>query len=212
VAHTAVAFVELPTSGRFLKRTMDIAGSAACLILLSPLLVLIAIGIKIDSAGPILFSRRLIGYHGNPFTAHKFRTMVADAHDLLVSSPDLLGEYRTNLKITNDPRVTQLGRVLRKFSLDELPQLVSVLKGEMSLVGPRMLGDIELERYGASRDTVLSFKPGLTGLWQVNGRHTVSFERRMELDLEYVRSWNLWLDLSILLKTIPVVLTARGAA
>lgn len=210
--HAAGGFVDLPIQVRLAKRTMDMAGSAAWLVLLSPLLVLIAIGIKIDSPGPILFSRRLIGYHGKPFTAYKFRTMVADAHNLLVSSPELLGEYRANLKIVNDPRVTRLGRVLRKLSLDELPQLVTVLKGDMSLVGPRMLGDIELERYGVWRDKVLSFKPGVTGLWQVNGRHTVSFERRMELDLQYVHNWSLWLDLRILLKTIPVVLTARGAA
>jgi lipopolysaccharide/colanic/teichoic acid biosynthesis glycosyltransferase len=194
-----------------LKRALDLSGAVVCLILLSPLLLAIALLVKLDSAGPVLYKRRLVGLKGQPFTAYKFRTMVSNAHDLLQQDPELLCQYQQTLKIAKDPRVTRLGRILRKTSLDELPQLFNVLRGEMSLVGPRMLGDIELERYGAYKEKVLSVKPGITGLWQVSGRHTVSFERRVELDLEYVEHWSPGLDLKILLLTIPAVLTRKGA-
>jgi lipopolysaccharide/colanic/teichoic acid biosynthesis glycosyltransferase len=198
--------------GRTAKRIVDVLGSIGGLILVAPLGAAICIWIKRDSPGPVLYKRRLIGYMGKPFIAYKFRTMVSDAHEQLLSDPDLFNEYRENLKLANDPRITRSGRFLRKSSLDELPQLINVLRGEMSLVGPRMLGDVELERYGPDRDTVLSCRPGITGLWQVSGRHATSFERRRELDVEYVHGRSFWLDIKILAKTLPVVIRGTGAS
>lgn len=198
--------------GRIAKRVVDVVGSVGGLILAAPVGAAICMWIKRDSPGPTFYKRRLIGYRGKPFTAYKFRTMVSNAHEQLLSDPNLLNEYRENLKLANDPRITRSGRFLRKSSLDELPQLINVLRGDMSLVGPRMLGDVELERYGPDRDTVLSCRPGITGLWQVSGRHKTSFERRRELDVEYVRGWSFWLDIKILAKTLPVVLRGTGAS
>ena len=194
-----------------IKRAVDIVGSIMLLVLLSPLLLVIVIAVKLDSPGPAIYRRRVFGYQGRKFLMYKVRTMVVNAHDILQRDAKLAEEYQHNLKIHADPRVTSLGRILRKTSLDELPQFLNVLRGEMSLVGPRVLGDVELERYGVYKDKVLSVKPGVTGLWQVSGRHTVSFERRMELDMQYVDHWSLDLDLKILLMTIPAVLTRRGA-
>lgn len=197
--------------GRFAKRAVDLVGSICGLIVSAPIGAAICIWVRRDSPGPIFYRRRLIGYKGAPFIAYKFRTMVSNAHEQLLTNPELLNEYRQNLKLANDPRITRSGRFLRKSSLDELPQLINVLKGEMSLVGPRMLGDVELERYGQDRITVLSCRPGITGLWQVSGRHQTSFERRRELDVEYVRTWSFWLDIKILVKTLPVVIRGIGA-
>ena len=194
-----------------IKRLVDFSGALFGLILLSPLLFALYVLIKLDSPGPALFRRGLIGHRGEQFTAYKFRSMVIDADRVLKDNSSLSEEYRKTLKISNDPRVTRIGHMLRKTSLDELPQLFNVLRGDMSLVGPRMLGDVELARYGQAKDTVLSVKPGMTGLWQVSGRHTVSFERRMELDLCYVENWSLWLDLIILLKTPFAVINCKGA-
>jgi undecaprenyl-phosphate galactose phosphotransferase len=198
--------------GRIAKRVVDVLGGTCGLIVVAPLGAAIAIWIKRDSPGPVLYKRRLIGHKGKPFTAYKFRTMVANAHEQLLSDPDRLNEYRANLKLANDGRVTRSGRFLRKSSLDELPQLINVIRGEMSLVGPRMLGDVELERYGPDRDAVLSCRPGITGLWQVSGRHATSFERRRELDIAYVQCWSFWLDVKILAKTLPVVIRGTGAS
>jgi undecaprenyl-phosphate galactose phosphotransferase len=145
------------------------------------------------------------------FTAYKFRSMVPDAHERLLSDPALLKEYREKLKVAQDPRITKFGRWLRRSSLDELPQLINVILGDMSLVGPRMLGDVELERYGSDKEIVLSCKPGITGLWQVSGRQTTTFERRRQLDISYVQNWSLWFDVEILVRTIPVVISGHGA-
>ena len=202
-AHSRLALI--------LKRSIDLGGAVVGIILLFPILLLIAVLVKLASPGPVFYKRRLVGLNGRLFTAYKFRSMVHNAHGLLHQNPELMQEYQQTLKIAKDPRVTRLGQILRRTSLDELPQLINILRGDMSLVGPRMLGDVELARYGDARDKVLSVKPGLTGLWQVSGRHTVSFERRMELDLQYVDHWNLWLDLIILLKTPLVVISGKGA-
>ena len=193
------------------KRAIDIIGALFWLVVLSPLLLLIILIVKLDAPGPILFRRQIFGYRGQKFWALKFRTMVVNAHEIILNDPQLLDEYKRNLKIEQDPRVTRCGWFLRKTSLDELPQLVNILRGEMSFVGPRMLGDLELARYGDSQEKVLSVKPGLTGLWQVSGRHTVSFERRIALDLFYVDHWNLLMDFAILLKTVPAVISGKGA-
>lgn len=196
---------------RAAKRLIDIVGSVAGLIVLSPVLVAICIWIKIDSPGSILYRRRIIGHNGQPFTALKFRSMTRDAHAQLFSDPALLNEYRENLKIAHDPRITRSGQWLRRTSLDELPQLINVIAGNMSLVGPRMLGDVELERYGLDRGIVLRCKPGITGLWQVSGRQTTTFDVRRQLDVTYVRTRSLWLDFKILARTIPVVVSGHGA-
>lgn len=194
-----------------LKRTMDLIGSMTLLLLTWPLFLVIALAIKLDSPGPVYFRRRVAGQHGRLFDVLKFRSMVANAHELLLSDPELLKHYRETLKIENDPRITHVGRFLRKTSLDELPQLINVLKGEMSLVGPRMLGDIELARYAEAAEKVLAVKPGLASLWAVAGRQTISFDRRVELDLDYVENWSMWLDIKILLKCGITVLSMVGA-
>ena len=194
-----------------IKRAIDIVGSLVLLVLLAPLLLVIAIAIKLDAPGPILYKRRVIRRGGKPFMAFKFRSMVANADDLVKQNLTLLQQYQQNLKIVNDPRVTRVGRILRQTTLDELPQLINVLKGEMSLVGPRMLGDVELARFGEYGDKVLSVKPGMAGLWIASGRHTLSFERRVELEMEYIDRWSLWLDIEILLKSALAVIKMVGA-
>jgi len=194
-----------------LKRTMDLIGSITLLLLIWPLFLVIALAIKLDSPGPVYFRRRVAGQHGKLFDVLKFRSMAANAHELLLSDPELLKRYRETLKIENDPRITRVGRFLRKTSLDELPQLINVLKGQMSLVGPRMLGDIELARYAKAAEKVLAVKPGLASLWVVAGRQTTSFDRRVELDLDYVENWSMWLDIKILLKCGITVLSMVGA-
>jgi len=193
------------------KRLIDLFGAILGMMLLSPLFLMIYILLKMDSPGPALYRRILIGFRGRPFVVYKFRSMVVDAHQMLQNNAALLQEYQRSLKITNDSRVTRVGRFLRKTSLDELPQLFNIIRGDMSLVGPRMLGDLELARYGDARNILLSVKPGLTGLWQVSGRHTIAFDKRMELDLYYVEHWDLLMDINILLKTVPAVLNGTGA-
>jgi lipopolysaccharide/colanic/teichoic acid biosynthesis glycosyltransferase len=193
------------------KRTMDILGSATLLLITWPLFLLIALAVKLDSPGPVLFRRRVAGQHGKLFDVLKFRSMVANAHELLLRDPELLQRYQESLKIENDPRITRVGRFLRKTSLDELPQLANVLRGEMSLVGPRMLGDIEFARYAGAAEKLLLVKPGMASLWAVAGRHTVSFDRRVELDLDYVENWSISGDIKILLKCAITVLSMVGA-
>ncbi len=192
------------------KRVLDMFVAALALTLGSPLLLAVAAAVKITSPGPVIFKRVVVGQYGRPFTAYKFRTMSDGAHDLLLVSEALRSEYEATLKVRDDPRVTPLGRWLRATFLDELPQLLNVIRGEMSIVGPRMLGDIELAKYGAAADTVLAAKPGITGLWQVSGRHLLSFEERVRLDLEYVARRSMWLDVVIILKTVTTVLGRRG--
>jgi lipopolysaccharide/colanic/teichoic acid biosynthesis glycosyltransferase len=190
---------------------IDVVGSIAGLMLTLPLFPLIALAIRVDSAGPIFFKPRIVGYHGHEFLAYKFRTMRAHAFEELLNDRDLLQEYKKNLKIVGDPRITRVGRWLRMTSLDELPQLMNVLKGEMSLVGPRMLAELELEKFGVARAKILSVRPGMAGLWVASGRQTLSFERRMELELEYVDHWSLRLDAKCFFKTVIIALRMVGA-
>ncbi len=194
------------------KRLVDIAGAAACLVGGIPLFVLIAMLIKATSSGPVIFRQERSGFHGRRFRMYKFRTMVQDAERMrsdVDHSNDMTGPV---FKAADDPRLTAVGRFLRKSSLDELPQLVNVLKGEMSLVGPRPLPVYEARRIKGAQRRRLAMRPGMTGLWQVSGRNAVDFDGWMQMDLFYVDRWSLGLDLRILLRTVPVVLRGDGAS
>lgn len=204
----------------FLKRLTDIVGSVVGLVILSPLLVIVAIAIKLDSPGPIMADTPMrAGKDGKPFRLYKFRSMVQNAHEILEKNPKLLEEYKRNsYKIFNDPRVTRVGKFIRKYSIDEFPQFLNILKGEMSLVGPRAYYPYELEEqqqhYPESRKyvkVILSGKPGLTGVWQVTGRSEINFDKRVQMDADYVKRRSIFYDFWIMLKTIPAVLSGRGA-
>ena len=196
----------------FLKRGMDIAFSLFFLMLASPIYLITALAIKINSRGPIFFSQVRCGVNGRKFTLYKFRSMVVGAEmkkKLLEKMNEMDGPV---FKIRYDPRITSVGRIIRKLSVDELPQLINVLKGDMSIVGPRPPLPIEVEMYELWQRRRLSFKPGITCVWQVSGRNNVNFDRWMEMDLEYIDNWSLWLDIKILIKTFFVVLTGYGAS
>jgi lipopolysaccharide/colanic/teichoic acid biosynthesis glycosyltransferase len=180
-------------------------------ILLSPLFVVIALLVLLTSGRPIIYRRRVVGRGGKELDAFKFRTMVRGAERVLEQDERLRARFTENWKLFADPRVTRVGRILRKYSLDELPQLVNVLRGEMALIGPRMVSPQELSRYGDLQSTLWSVRPGLTGLWQVSGRQTVSYATRIELDMFYIANCTLRFDLMILARTLPVVLRAEGA-
>lgn len=195
-----------------LKRLFDLVISSLLLALAAPVIAGVALLVRLREGGPVLFRQRRCGVHGRQFTLYKFRTMVADAETRRREIDHLNEMDGPVFKTRNDPRVTPLGRRLRKFSLDELPQLWNVLRGDMSLVGPRPPIPEEVASYKRWQLRRLAMKPGLTGLWQVSGRNEVDFERWMALDLQYIDEWSLWLDLEILLKTVPVVLSGRGAS
>jgi lipopolysaccharide/colanic/teichoic acid biosynthesis glycosyltransferase len=203
----------------FLKRIMDITGSLIGITLGSPLLLTIAVLIKNGSAGPVIFKQRRIGLRGKEFEMYKFRTMVINAENILQNNPELLELYKKNsYKIKEDPRVTKIGKFLRKSSLDELPQLINILKGEMSIVGPRAYKkdemDCQLELHPELRNNaeyVINTKPGLTGVWQISGRSEIGFEKRILLDYQYAIRRDIFFDIQIILKTIPVVLKSKGA-
>jgi exopolysaccharide biosynthesis polyprenyl glycosylphosphotransferase len=194
---------------RFLKRSVDLSVTSVALVIAAPFMIVIALAIKLTSPGPVLFKQRRVGAMEREFTILKFRTMVVGAH----AQRDALDNEADGLlfKMRRDPRVTRVGRFLRKTSLDELPQLFNVLAGEMSLVGPRPALPEETARYAESQRGRLRVKPGVTGLWQVNGRHDLAFEDYVRYDLFYVENWSLTMDLYILAKTIPALLTARGS-
>ncbi|MGD9904529.1 MAG: sugar transferase [Vicinamibacterales bacterium] len=196
---------------RFVKRFIDILASSLICVLLAPLLIVTVLAIKLGSPGPLLHRRRVVGRGGRAFDAFKFRSMRVDADQVLAADAELFAKFKANHKLPNDPRITPIGRVIRRYSIDELPQLFNVLRGEMSLIGPRMVTEPELEKYGPHVDTLLSVQPGMTGLWQVSGRQTTTYERRVQLDVHYVEHWSLLLDLRILLKTPLVVFRGEGA-
>ncbi len=201
----------VPRLGFFLKRTLDVVFSAAGLVVAAPLLALIALVIKLDSSGSVFYRAPRVGRKGRNFICHKFRTMVMDADkwkEHLRRCNEREGPF---FKIKNDPRITRVGRFLRRYSLDELPQLWNVLRGEMSLVGPRPHPLDDFECYRLEHLRRLDVTPGITGLWQVTARRDPSFQRNMALDLQYIEHWNLWMDLRILCKTISVVLQGSGA-
>jgi len=196
----------------FAKRLIDAALSLVVLILLSPLMVAVAVLIKLSSPGPVLFVQNRVGMNQRQFKLYKFRSMVADAEERKFALAHMNEQDGPAFKMKNDPRTTRIGRFLRRTSIDELPQLFNVLCGEMSLVGPRPPLPDEVQRYAWLFRKRLSVKPGITCIWQISGRNNVSFDRWMEMDHEYIEKWTLWLDLQILLRTIPVVLSSRGAS
>jgi exopolysaccharide biosynthesis polyprenyl glycosylphosphotransferase len=200
----------IPTLGRLAKRVLDLALSSAALLVLWPLMLLIAIAIKLESRGPAIYASLRVGKRGVPFVCYKFRTMVPGANRLRKNLRHLNQRRGPFFKIANDPRVTPLGRFLRKYSLDELPQFWNVLKGDMSLVGPRPHPLEDVERYRPGHEQRLEVIPGMTGLWQVTARENPSFETCMQLDVGYIRHWSLWLDCKILLRTLPAVLAGEG--
>jgi len=195
----------------FIKRTIDLVGSTFLLIALLPIFLIVAIAVKVSSPGPIFYRWNVVGLHKKPFTGWKFRTMYTRADQekhRLSAQNEMSGPV---FKMRNDPRVTPVGRFLRKYSLDELPQLWSVFTGVMGFVGPRPAGPHELINYKNWQRRRLSIKPGITCLWQVNGRNEISsFDEWAELDLEYIDNWSLWLDIKIMAKTIPTVLSGKG--
>ena len=194
------------------KRALDVAGAAVGLVLLTPLLLIVAILIRIESPGPVFFAQTRIGRRGNPFRCWKFRSMTIDAEQRqaeLMACNEMSGG--TTFKMKHDPRITRIGRFIRKASIDELPQLWNVLIGEMSLVGPRPPLPAEVARYSAVDRQRLSVKPGITCTWQVTGRSDIPFREQVALDLRYIRERSLLLDIRLLLMTVPAVLLARGA-
>jgi exopolysaccharide production protein ExoY len=197
------------------KRAIDIVLSLSGIVLLAPLLTVCFLATRLSSRGPALFCHRRVGFDGKQFNCLKFRTMVADAPErlrqLLESDPLAAAEWAANRKLRHDPRVTRIGDILRRSSLDELPQLFNVLKGDMSIVGPRPVTDEELVRYSNSVGAYLSCRPGITGLWQVTGRSKTTYHRRVACDTFYVRNWTLVLDIKILIVTIPAVLMSDSA-
>jgi Undecaprenyl-phosphate galactose phosphotransferase WbaP len=194
---------------------IDIVVSASVLGLLAPVLLLIAGIIKFSDPGPVLFSHQRIGRGGKSFRAWKFRSMVTHADDILEHylqvHPELLEEWNRDHKLKDDPRITSIGRLLRKTSMDELPQLWNVLVGEMSLVGPRPIVDAEVDKYGETFREYLRVTPGITGLWQISGRNNTTYAERLAYDEFYVRHWSPWLDIYILLRTIKTVFLCEGA-
>jgi exopolysaccharide biosynthesis polyprenyl glycosylphosphotransferase len=197
---------------RALKRVIDVVVCAVALVLLSPLLLVTALAVGCSSPGPVLFGQLRVGMRGRTFRMLKFRSMVSNAEELKQTLLERNERQGPAFKLVDDPRVTRVGRFLRKYSIDELPQLWNVLRGEMSLVGPRPALPEEVSRYAAWQRRRLSVRPGLTCVWQVSGRHGVSFASWMLMDMRYIDHWNLAEDLRLILRTVPAVLTGRGAS
>jgi exopolysaccharide biosynthesis polyprenyl glycosylphosphotransferase len=203
--------VRLTGSDNFFKLILDYLITVTVLIILAPFLILIALLVRFSSPGPIVHRRRVMGINGKQFNALKFRTMVVNGDEIMAKHPELKDELERNHKLKYDPRVTKVGAFLRKWSLDELPQLFNVLTRDMSLVGPRMISPEEVALYKQFDMNLLTVLPGITGLWQVSGRSDISYDERVRLDMYYIRNWSIWLDLQLLLQTIPAVLKRRGA-
>jgi exopolysaccharide biosynthesis polyprenyl glycosylphosphotransferase len=202
---------ELPVGALLMKRALDVCGAALAMLLGLPIMLALVIAIKLDSKGPVFYRAKRIGLKGRTFTCYKFRTMCVDAEQKL---EELLNKNERDgilFKMTNDPRITRVGRFLRKYSLDELPQLYNVLLRDMSLVGPRPPIASEVEQYDLSHLRRLDVLPGMTGLWQVEARQDPSFDSYISLDTAYVENWSLWLDLKILARTVGVVFSGTGS-
>jgi exopolysaccharide biosynthesis polyprenyl glycosylphosphotransferase len=206
VSHSRITGIDA-----LMKVVIDYSVAAVALVLLSPLLLLITLAVKLDSPGPAIYRRKVMGSNGNPFDAFKFRTMHVNGHEILADHPELQDILDQEAKLKDDPRITRVGNLLRKFSLDELPQFYNVILGQMSVVGPRMISPPEMAHYGKWGMNLLTVKPGITGLWQISGRSDVSYEERVRLDMHYIRNWSLWMDIYIILATVPAVLRKKGA-
>lgn len=200
--------------GEFSKRLFDILFSLSVLILFSPVYLLLALLIALASPGPVFYRQERVGKNRQPFGCLKFRTMVQNADEMLLElmteSPHLRQEFEDNFKLKQDPRITWIGRFLRLTSLDEFPQFWNVLKGDMSVVGPRPLVEEELPKYGRHIDKVLTIRPGITGLWQVSGRNDIPYPRRVQMDVYYVNFRNFWMDLWLIFKTLGVVIFPKN--
>jgi Undecaprenyl-phosphate galactose phosphotransferase WbaP len=209
-SHRLRMFWTLATK-RFIDLSLVIIGG----IIVLPFLLLIALLVKISSPGKVLYGHERIGMNGKRFTAYKFRSMVSNSDEvlrqLLESDPEIKKEWETNFKLRSDPRITAIGKFLRRTSFDEFPQLINILKGEMSLVGPRPINEAEKEKYGKDYNRIFSVKPGLTGLWQVSGRSDADYNERVAYDTYYLQSWSVWLDFWVLLRTFGVVIKGKGA-
>ena len=201
--------------GGFCKRGFDIVGAVLALAFLSPLLLLLALLVKLSDGGCVLFGHRRVGRDGSSFVCLKYRTMAPNGDEILQAhlerNPQRRKEWIATRKLQDDPRVTRVGLVLRKLSLDELPQLLNILRGEMSFVGPRPVVEDELELYGQAVECYLKSRPGLTGLWQISGRNDVSYNARVAFDQQYVENWSFVFDMVIIIKTFPAVLSSRGS-
>jgi exopolysaccharide biosynthesis polyprenyl glycosylphosphotransferase len=210
--------------GRIVKRVFDVIGAILGLILLSPVFLAVAIAIKLKDPGPIFFRHRRLSRAGQELYMYKFRSMGWKFNNdpeykgksqieifTMMGRPELVAEFKRDQKVQDDPRVSGIGQFLRRTSLDELPQLINVFKGDMSLVGPRPVVPVELERYGDQGASFLALKPGITGLWQISGRNDISYEDRVKLDIYYVENWSMWLDIKILMKTVVTILQRKGA-
>ncbi|MCF0241958.1 MAG: undecaprenyl-phosphate galactose phosphotransferase WbaP [Treponema sp.] len=199
----------------FLKRVNDIAFILLFLPVLIPVFLILSVLVKCTSKGPVFYGHKRVGHNGKEFKAWKFRSMCIDSQEqlekILATDPVRKAEWEKDRKFTDDPRVTKFGKILRKTSLDELPQLFNILSGEMSFVGPRPVTESELKYYGNQKDFVLSVKPGLTGMWQVSGRSDTGYEERVNFDTFYIQNWSIWLDIWILIKTVWVVIKGKGA-
>ncbi|MBN9241950.1 MAG: sugar transferase [Mesorhizobium sp.] len=204
-----------PPIGGIFKRFFDITAAVSGLVVLSPLLLMLALLVKFSDGGRVIYGHRRIGRNGRIFRCLKFRTMVENGDEVLAthlaSHPQDREEWAATRKLQNDPRVTAVGAVLRKLSLDELPQIFNILRGEMSFVGPRPVVDDELTLYGTAASFYLQSRPGLTGLWQVSGRNDVSYGTRVAFDRHYVENWSFTFDLKILIWTVPAVFSSRGS-
>lgn len=199
----------------FIKRIIDIVLSFSALIVLSPVFLIIAIAIKVDDNRPVFYKHMRVGKNGKPLGVYKFRSMTTKYKTFdefyVTLSDEQKREWDANFKLENDPRITKVGNILRKTSLDELPQILNIFLGNMSIIGPRPVIDEEVELYGKDKDKFLSVKPGLTGYWAANGRSSTTYEERMEMELYYVENCSIWLDIKIFFKTIISVLKREGA-
>ena len=195
-----------------LKRFIDLSGSLLGLLIFSPLLIATALAIKLDSRGPVLFKQKRIGLYGKQFYMYKFRSMKLDAEKKLSLIKDYNETNEVMFKMENDPRITKVGKLIRKYSLDEFPQLINVIKGEMSLVGPRPPLPEEVDNYQDWHYVRFASTPGLTGIWQISGRAEIKdFDTVVAMDYKYINNWNVLLDLYLILKTVPIVISAKGA-
>lgn len=194
------------------KRVFDLVISTIGLIILSPIFLILAIIVKLDSKGPVFFAHTRYGKNGKKFKMYKFRTMYENAQDMINDfTPEQMKEWKENFKLQDDPRITKVGKFLRKTSLDELPQIVNIIKGDLSIIGPRPVIEEELEKYGENKEKFLSVTPGLTGYWQANGRSSTTYKQRMEMELYYIDHISPKLDFKIFFKTIESVIKKEGA-